>query len=68
MSGAALVGQDGDGSYVSRGAYGVTGASDALALERLERRCNELEGQVKRLNRQVRILAVTLEALRDRVD
>jgi predicted RNase H-like nuclease (RuvC/YqgF family) len=59
--------QDGSESYVSRGAYGLSSMADALVMQRLERRSNNLEGEVKRLEGRIKELETDLAALIERV-
>lgn len=53
--------------YVEAEAYGTTGLSDALVMQRQERRINELEGELKRLRGKVRALTEDLTELQERV-
>lgn len=46
--------------YVEAEAYGTTGLSDALVMQRQERRINELEGELKDALRRISDLELTL--------
>lgn len=54
--------------YVEAEAYGTAGLSDALVMQRQERRINELEGELKRLKRRLEVLETAVDLIKTIAD